>query len=456
MKILVINGSPHGERGTSARYTRYLARQLPQHHFEVLEVAKKIHALQRQAPRMDQVVNSMAGADAVIWCFPVYFMLVPAQLKHFFEMLFAHPGAAGLRGKPATAVSTSAHFYDHTAHDYLAGVCSDLGMAYVQGFSADMEDLLAEQGRRDLLGFARDFIARVEQGLPSFPAVAPVRWQRPSYEDAPLPPEKPSPAQRRVVLVSDERPEDHNLRRMIEVFQRTVSLPVDRLELSQLRMDGGCLGCMYCADGAPCRYKDDYVEAFDRLVRPADVVIYAGAVSDRYLSARFKTFQDRYFCNGHRPLEKRQAVGFIISGPLAQLAPLGEVLEAYVQVGHSHRLGSVSDEDTDPAVTTARLLELARATERWAADPWFAPPNFLGVGGLKIFRDLVYENRGVLSADHRFYRDHGLYDYPQSRWGKRLFMEAVLMSKRVPFLRDRAMMLLRKGHKLRYKKAQDA
>jgi len=456
MKICVINGSPHGERGMSARYTRYLAKKLPQHSFEVLEVAKKIHALQRDGRRMDAVVAAMVEADAVIWCFPVYFMLVSAQLKRFIEMLLEHDGARGLRGKPCTAVSTSAHFFDHTAHDYLAGVSSDLGMAYVQGFSAEMKDLLSAQGRRDLQGFARDFFARVEAGLPPYPVVAPVRWEPPAFHEAPLPEAAPGTGQQKVLLITDEGPGDHNLRQMTRLFERVVRLPVERLDLEQLRMDGGCLGCMHCADGDPCRYRDQYAEVFDRLVRPADVVIYAGAVRDRYLSSRLKTFQDRYFRNGHRPVGKRQALGFIISGPLGQLHPLNEILEANVQVSHNHRLGTVTDEDTDAAVTTARLQELARAAERWAADPWFAPPNFLGVGGIKIFRDLVYENRGILSADHYFYRENGLYDFPQHQWGKRLFMDAVLLSKRIPFVRDRAMKLLYAGLKRSFSQAQDS
>ena len=454
MNICVINGSPHGERGTSARYTRYLAKQFPQHSFEVVEAAKKIHALERDHRRLDALVEAMVQADAIVWCFPVYFMLVPAQLKRLMELLFDHVGVDALRGKPCTAVSTSAHFYDHTAHDYLAGVSSDLGLAYVQGFSADMLDLLSRKGRQDLQGFARDFFARVEAGSPSYPTVAPVQWECPPFHQSPLPELAPKTGHQRVVLITDAGSKDRNLQQMTRVFERAVSLPVDRIELEQLRLDGGCTGCMHCADGDPCRYKDEYAETFDRLVRPADVVIYAGAVRDRYLSARLKTFQDRYFRNGHRPVGKRQAIGFIVSGPLGQLAPLNQVLEATVQVSHSHRLGTVTDESTDPTVTTARLLELARAADRWAADPWFAPPNFLGVGGIKIFRDLVYENRGVLSADHRFYRDNGLYDFPQNQWGKRLFMEALLLCKRVPFLRERALKLLLTANKRRFKRAQ--
>ena len=38
------------------------------------------------------------------------------------------------------------------------------------------------------------------------------------------------------------------------------------------------------------------------------------------------------------------------------------------------------------------------------------PQNFLGVGGRKIFRDLVYVMRGIMKADHKFYKETGIYD----------------------------------------------
>ena len=46
------------------------------------------------------------------------------------------------------------------------------------------------------------------------------------------------------------------------------------------------------------------------------------------------------------------------------------------------------------------------------------PQNFYGVGGLKIFRDLIYEMQGLMKEDHRFYKEHGFYDFPQKKKGR--------------------------------------
>ena len=47
--------------------------------------------------------------------------------------------------------------------------------------------------------------------------------------------------------------------------------------------------------------------------------------------------------------------------------------------------------------------------------------NFLGVSGMKIFRDLIYGMRGVVRDDHRFYKKRKLYDFPQKNLKNQLF-----------------------------------
>lgn len=271
MKIIVINGSPSGLKGVTALHVQYLAQQLPEHQFEVIEAARKIRQIERDASCFAAIVEQMSEADAILWAFPVYVMLVPAQLKRFIELLFERARWA-LAGKVTTCLSTSAHHYDHTTHDYMQGVCSDLGMTCVRGFSAGQQDLLTEQGRRDLLGFAAEFLLHASGETPVDAPVPPVEWRAPEGQ-SPLPAAVPKRPGRRIVVISDADPADHSLRRMIELFDRSVSIPVDRLELSELRVAGGCLGCMQCADDGRCRYRDEYAAAFDERVRTADVVI---------------------------------------------------------------------------------------------------------------------------------------------------------------------------------------
>ena len=95
---------------------------------------------------------------------------------------------------------------------------------------------------------------------------------------------------------------------------------------------------------------------------------------------------------------------------------------------------------------------MARAMERWAESPWRAPATFLGVGGQKVFRDVVYDNKGIMSADHRFYRTQGLYDFPQANLLKRIFNRSLLVCKKIPLLEKHMEKMLRTGRMKRYQK----
>ena len=51
---------------------------------------------------------------------------------------------------------------------------------------------------------------------------------------------------------------------------------------------------------------------------------------------------------------------------------------------------------------------------------------------MKIFRDLIWIMQGMMKADHKFYKSHGQYDFPQKQRGKMIAMYGVgaLMSNK--------------------------
>ncbi|MCQ2151036.1 MAG: hypothetical protein MJY46_04145 [Bacteroidales bacterium] len=44
---------------------------------------------------------------------------------------------------------------------------------------------------------------------------------------------------------------------------------------------------------------------------------------------------------------------------------------------------------------------------------------------MKIFRDLIFLMRGLMRADHRFFKSHGQYDFPQKKFGTSMNMYLV-------------------------------
>ncbi len=436
MNVVVINGSPSGNRGTTAQFVAYLRAKLGEHDFVVVEAARKIAVFERDPTALDKVVAQLRSADVVLWAYPVYVMLVPAQMLRFVELVAERVGPGGLEGRLASALSTSAHHYDHTAIDWMRDVSTDLGMSWMHGFSAGSADLPTPSGQHDLLGFATEILATAAEGTTLEVPAPRVPTTMPTYIPEPWQVVTGQPTGK-MVIIDDGEPGDHNLDRMIRRLSAGTTMEVDRLRLANLDMKGGCRGCMRCADNGRCVIRDGYSAAFAERVLEADVVIYAGAVRQRFLSARMKAFIDRYFENGHRPLLDGKLVGFLVSGPLAQLTTLREVLESHVEVGHCQRLGIVTDENPDSEVTSTLLDTMARKADRWLEHPWHRPRTFRGVGADKNFRDLVYANRGILTADHHYYRRTDLYDFPQRQIGRWLFNAFLLVCKRIPVLRDR-------------------
>ena len=140
MKIAVINGSPKGKYSITLQTVRYLERKYPEHEFCVLHAGQKIKALEKDFSEAKTLLES---SDALLFSYPVYTFLAPSQLHRFIELIKQNNVA--LEDKYATQISTSKHFYDVTAHKYIEENVLDLGMRYIRGLSADLEDLLKEK-----------------------------------------------------------------------------------------------------------------------------------------------------------------------------------------------------------------------------------------------------------------------------------------------------------------------
>ena len=139
------------------------------------------------------------------------------------------------------------------------------------------------------------------------------------------------------------------------------------------------------------------------------------------MGVRFKMYDDRCFCNGHRTVTVGMPVGYLVSGNYSAENNLRSVIEARSETGGNFLCGVATDEyDTNAQIDTlAKTLFFALETGHTA------PQNFWGVGGMKIFRDLIYQMRGMMKADHKFYKKQGIYDFPQKNKGKSMLMYAV-------------------------------
>ena len=413
MNILVLNGSPKGKNSITLQTVRFIEALCKNQTFEILHVGQRIKALEKD---FSPAKEALEKADLILFSYPVYTFIAPYQLHRFIELM--KENGVSLKGKYATQITTSKHFYDVTAHAYIKENCMDLGLRYIRGLSADMDDLLKEKGRQEAMDFFRFVLWSVkneayEAFSPATLPVSGVETDVPEYRERSLDGD--------IVIITNMEKNDAGLSAMIDRFRAVLPRKSRVVNIREYPFKGGCLGCFNCAVSGECVYKD----GFDRFLREdlqtAEAIVYAFTIKDHSMGASFKLYDDRQFCNGHRTVTMGMPMGYLVSGNYGAEQNLQMILEARAQVGGNFLAGVATDEN-DPNAEIDRLAK----TLCYALENKYVPPqNFYGVGGMKIFRDLIWLMQGMMKADHQFYKAHGQYDFPQKQWSTMLKMYLV-------------------------------
>jgi multimeric flavodoxin WrbA len=439
MKVVVLGGSPKGTTSVTMQYVNYIRKVLPSHDYEVIQISSRIKKLERDEHAFSEVIEHVRSSTLVIWAFPLYVLFVPSQYKRFIELIWERGVQDAFANKYTAVLSTSIHFFDHTAHSYMHSICDDLEMNFAGFYSAEMHDLREAEGQIKTRQFGEQIIesAMREVSIPKqFPALVPVE-----FEYRPSPVEKKVEFNgKRIVILHDAREGQNNLLNMIERIRGSFGGGVEVYNLHDVDMVAGCQGCMKCGQNYECalKDKDGYVDFYNGRIKPADILIFAGVINDRFLSSRWRMFFDRSFFNCHTPSLMGKQFGFVLSGPLSQTGNIREVFEGYVQWQRSNIVDFVSDEVGDSAELDTQLSGLAERLVWSSLKGYIKPVTFLGTGAYKIFRDDIFSKlRFVFQADHRFYSKHGYYDFPQKKVGLRLINIILGLLFRVPRIRKR-------------------
>ena len=412
MNILVLNGSPKGKYSITLQTTRYLEKLYPNHTFEVLNVGQKTKALEKD---FSPAAEAIRKADVLLFSYPVYTFIAPCQLHKFIELLKA--ADLDLSAKFATQITTSKHFYDVTAHRYVQDNCADLGIRYIKGLSADMDDLLTEKGQKEAKAFFEYLCWCVENNYCETPSAQATTFTR-------MPVTVPSCNEEKqgdVVILTDCEEDNTQLSNMIARFRAKLPRKTRVINLREYPFSGGCLGCFGCAITGKCVHKDGFDEYLRKQIQTAESIVYAFTVKDHSMGALFKMYDDRNFCNGHRTVTIGMPVGYLVSGDLSKEENLRTIMEARAQVGSNFLAGIAADE-INPDV---QIDKLANTLAYALAHHYVPPQNFYGIGGMKIFRDLIWQMQGMMRADHKFYKAHGQYDFPQKKPGRMILMYLV-------------------------------
>ncbi len=440
MNILILNGSPKGKYSITLQTLHYIKKLNPEHKFKTIHVGQKIRALENN---FEYVIKNVTLADLIIFSYPVYTFIAPYQMHRFIELLKA--SGIDLNGKYATQLTTSKHFYDVTAHRYIQDNCQDLGMKFIRGLSADMDDLLTPQGQKE----AKDFFDHVCWSIKNnIYEPNNIHCEAPKHQPVTIPETEPHKTTGDVVILTDCQTENQQLQNMISRFQNTLPRKSRVINIREYPFRGGCLGCFNCAVSGKCIYIDGFDDFLRNDIQTAEAIVYAFTISDHSMGAAFKLYDDRQFCNGHRTVTMGMPMGYLISGNYSHEPNLQTIIEGRAEVGHNFLAGVATDEfDPDQAID-----DLA-ANLCYALEKGYVPPqNFYGIGGMKIFRDLIWTMQGMMKADHKFYKAHNQYDFPQKNWPTMLKMYLVGALISSPKIKEKMGNAMNEGMLMPYKK----
>ena len=443
MNILVLNGSPKGKYSITLQTVNYLMQQYPGHSFEILNVGQKIRTFEKDFSSASEALNK---ADLILFSYPVYTFIAPYQLHRFIELV--KEAKIDLNGKFATQISTSKHFYDVTAHRYVQDNCCDLGLKYIRGLSADMDDLLTEKGQKE----ATDFFEYVSFCIKNdIFEKSSVTDYTPKHVSVDIPDAESSEKQGDVVILTNCEENDTQLKNMITRFQAVMPRKTRIVNIREYPFKGGCLGCFNCAVSGKCVYKDGFDDFPRNNIQSAQAIVTAFTVKDHSMGASFKLYDDRQFCNGHRTVTMGMPMGYIVSGNYSNEFNLQMIIEGRTQVGNNFLAGVATDENNP----NAEIDKLASSLE-YALNANYVPPqNFYGIGGMKIFRDLIWLMQGMMKADHKFYKAHGQYDFPQKKRGTMIKMYLVGSLLSSPKIKSKMGNMMNEGMLMPYKKILD-
>ncbi len=438
MKITVLNGSPKGETSVTMQYIRYVRKLYPDNTVLIHDISRGIQLIEKDRKAFRAVLDDVRVSDLVIWAFPLYYFLVPSQYKRFIELVFEQKAASAFKSKFTAVITTSIHFFDHTAHNYMRAICDDLSMKFAGSYSASMYDLVKSAERERFEKFIAAVFDTVRDNTPAARAYRPVAGKRFAYRPA-APKNRVDPAGKNILIISDAAGAPSNLGRMVERLGSSFTAAPTTVNLHDLVIKGGCLGCLQCAYDNSCVYgnSDDFHAFYETGVKKADIIFYCMETRDRYLSSLWKRFIDRSFYNNHTPVLSGKQIGCLVSGPLGELSSLREFLQAFPEFQHGNLVDIVTDEDGDSKELDLRIQNMARSAVARAENNYAAPPTFRSVGGWKIFRDEIWSwLRFPFIADHRYYRKHGLYDFPKRRFMQSLINGSLSIMVNIPGFRD--------------------
>lgn len=432
MKVVILNGSPKGQTSVTMQYINWLEKTETDHKFIRIDAASRIRKFEEDEKFFQEQMDVISEADIIIWAFPLYFLLVNSGYKRFIELIFERKAQSFFMNKYCGILSTSIHYFDNTAVNYIQDICIDLGMNYVDTFTPKMDDLMNTEYRQSLNTFFKRIISYKKNEVPVLRISDPITESKFNY--TPTENKLQINTEKNITIVTDGI-SDNTINIASSISQSINNSKT--VNLKSLKMTH-CLGCLKCGYDNICAFegKDDYIEMHRNNIINADVIIFVLKTVDRYFSYLWQRFLERSFYRTHQPTISGKQILFIIDGKIFHNRNAMEILRGWSETMGANLHPIISTEINDNISFNKTINTAVQSAVSDAEKNIMKPKSFAGVGGMNIFRDDIYDGLKMLfNADHRYYKKHGIYNFPTRKIFKRIFTGLGFRIIRIPFVK---------------------
>ena len=367
MKIKVICGSPNRYKSITYHHILFLEKNFTNHSFEFLFLNEK-----GQISGQENIFETLAPADLIIFSYPVHTMLVPYRMMLFMKSLLDDPRSKFLLGKSACQFSTSNHYFDITASKYMKACFETLKFNTLPGFMAHSEDLLDKEARQNIIIYFEQILNRLENknfetklyaenNISLYPFV--YEPQLTNHKEKSF-----------VTVVYNGESYSENLKNMILAFDNLMPNQIQLIDLSNISLQRHTMQARLRNIAFLKEEEDkDYLLAYEEKLSQSKVIIYASDIEDHWLNEKFKLFEDRVFSKTDNDKRPEQALAFIFAGSLKNEKALQEYMEIKSQISFEAYLGFINNES--PNI----LLEIEAMIQRvcnYVNKPYKTSKNF--------------------------------------------------------------------------------
>jgi len=418
MKIVVINGSPKGnDLSITIQHIKYLQKEFSENDFEIIPVSKKIKKIENDKNFFDSIMLSIKESKIVIWAFPVYFYMIPGQLKRFIEIIFDRKIENIFNGKYSTAISTSGGVFDYPAHEYIHAVSEDLGMNFMSGFSFNSvteKDLLKPVFQESYKSFFNYLIYNAKNNIKLRRQNNPIEYSRKVFNPKINYNSEVKRKDKKILLLTDHLA-GTNLDHMIKFFINEFDYIIEIININEINIKTGCIGCVQCQFTGKCIINDDIKNIIEDKMIHSDGIIFAAAIKDRHLSSQWKMFIDRSIFISNKPVFRDKYTLFLISGPLAQVRQVLDFMNIYGSVRSFENIGFLSDDNRSNDDLTDAIKNIARDFEYYIENKIKKPFIFYNKAYHLSIRDIIYTYSSAKKSTYNYFKKHKLFDYPHKK-----------------------------------------